>query len=217
MPKEVYVLSNLAMSLDGKIAPRDRRFFSLGGPADLKNMLELRKGAQAVIIGASTLRPYRKASLSPKRGGRSRFINAIVTSSLGGLSQSWSFFKDPRIERLLFTTKHAPAARKKLFAKSSAVISGGSRVSPRTILRELAKRGVRRAIVEGGGALMWDFARENLIDEYHVTLTPRILGGKDAPTLVDGVGFTAARSLRLKLVSIRKKGGDLYLVYRKLT
>jgi 2,5-diamino-6-(ribosylamino)-4(3H)-pyrimidinone 5'-phosphate reductase len=210
---KVYVLSNLAVSLDGKIAPRDRRFFKLGSAADLKEMLRLRKRAGAVIIGASTLRPYRKASPS----GRAGFINAIVTSSLAGLSPHWPFFNDRRVERILFTTKRAPLARKQLFSRNSTVISGGAKVSPRKILRELERRGVRRAIVEGGGTLMWDFARENLIDEYHVTLTPRILGGKDAPTLVDGLGFTGKESLRLKLVSVKRRGSELFLIYKKLT
>jgi 2,5-diamino-6-(ribosylamino)-4(3H)-pyrimidinone 5'-phosphate reductase len=211
--RRVYVLSNLATSLDGKIATRERAFFPLGSGADLKEMLRLRKSAQAVIVGASTLRPYRKASLSG-RGGKQP-INAVVSSSLAGLSASWPFFKDPRVHRILFTTRRAPEARRKQFAKTCEVVIMGGRVSARQILAKLAQSGVRRAIVEGGGTLMWDFAKDNLIDEYHVTLTPRILGGKDAPTLVDGEGLAAARSLKLKLRSARRKGDELYLVYAK--
>jgi 2,5-diamino-6-(ribosylamino)-4(3H)-pyrimidinone 5'-phosphate reductase len=210
--RAVFILSNLATSVDGKIATHERRFFPLGTGADLKEMLRLRKSAQAVIIGASTLRPYRKPMLSGRTGKQP--INVIVSSSLKGLSLSWPFFKDRRIRRILFTSTRAPAALRKKFARSCDVVVLGANVSAPRMIRELAKRGVRRAVVEGGGTLMWDFARENLIDEYHVTLTPRILGGTEAPTLVDGPGFTAARSLKLKLSKVRRKGDELYLVYR---
>jgi len=200
------------MSVDGKIATRHRAFFPLGSESDLREMLRLRKGVQAVVIGASTLRPYRKPSLSG-RGDRQP-LNAVVSSSLAGLSPSWPFFRDPRIKRVLFTTSRAPAARRKVFSKSCDVVVLSGRGMARAILRELARHGIRRAIVEGGGSLMWEFARDNLVDEYHVTVTPRVLGGKDAPTMVDGEGFSAARSLKLKLKSVRRKGNELFLIYR---
>ena len=62
---------------------------------------------------------------------------------------------------------------------------------------------------------MWDFVRENLIDEYHVTLTPKLVGGREAPTLVDGDGFEPRDILNLRLKSCRKVGDELYLVYGK--
>jgi riboflavin biosynthesis pyrimidine reductase len=74
---------------------------------------------------------------------------------------------------------------------------------------------VKQVIVEGGGTIMWDFASRNLIDEYHVTLTPRVLGGRDSPTLVDGQGFPGSRALQLRLKSVRRKGDELFLVYAK--
>ena len=62
---------------------------------------------------------------------------------------------------------------------------------------------------------MWDFVQLNLINEYHVTLTPRVIGGTHAPTLVDGAGFTPARVVNLRLKSLRRVKDELYLVYVK--
>jgi riboflavin biosynthesis pyrimidine reductase len=62
---------------------------------------------------------------------------------------------------------------------------------------------------------MWEFAKENLIDEYHVTLTPKILGGRDSPTLVDGLGFKPKDILNLKLQQSRVVGDEIYLVYSR--
>ena len=46
-----------------------------------------------------------------------------------------------------------------------------------------------RLLVEGGGELNWEFARLDLIDELFVTVAPTLLGGRDAPTLLEGAGF----------------------------
>jgi riboflavin-specific deaminase-like protein len=210
----MFVFSNLAMSLDGKIAAKGRGFFPLGSPNDLKEMLRLRRSSDAILIGASTLRPYRKASLA--RPGPKQPLNVLLSSSLAGLSPRWPFFRDERIRRMIFTTSKASPARRRIFEKSSEVIVLGSgRLRASRILEVLAKRGIKRLVIEGGGAVMWEFVQGDLIDEYHVTVTPRLLGGQDAPTLIDGEGFTPARSLKLKLVSCRRVGQELFLVYRR--
>ena len=54
-----------------------------------------------------------------------------------------------------------------------------------------------------------------VIDEYNVTVTPRILGGTEAPTLVDGKGFTPDDVLNLKLKDSRVVGNEIFLVYEK--
>jgi 2,5-diamino-6-(ribosylamino)-4(3H)-pyrimidinone 5'-phosphate reductase len=82
-------------------------------------------------------------------------------------------------------------------------------------VKKLEELGVKRLLVEGGGGLMWDFVKPNLIDELYVTLTPRILGGRDAPTLVDGAGFNPREVVNLKLKQCRRVGDELYLVYKK--
>jgi 5-amino-6-(5-phosphoribosylamino)uracil reductase len=62
---------------------------------------------------------------------------------------------------------------------------------------------------------MWDFASQDLIDEYHVTITPRVLGGIQAPTLVDGPGLEPKQAVNLKLMQCRVESDELYLIYRK--
>jgi 5-amino-6-(5-phosphoribosylamino)uracil reductase len=83
------------------------------------------------------------------------------------------------------------------------------------VVQHLSDRGVQRLLIEGGGQIMWDFVSLNLIDEFHVTLTPRILGGAEAPTLVDGLGFKKQKSLKLKLIQCRAIGDELFLTYRR--
>ena len=54
-----------------------------------------------------------------------------------------------------------------------------------------------------------------MVDELHLTICPRILGGRQAPTICDGIGFpTLAQAQRLIPVSRKRRGDELFLVYR---
>lgn len=210
----LFVFSNLATSVDGKIATRSRVLFPLGTPADRRQMQVLRKKADAIITGAATLRAYRKPY--GVSGANRQPWNAIVSSRLDGLSPEWPFFRDSRFQRLLFVQKGTPAQRLRKFEACCEIEylpTGGATAN--AIVRAFGKRGVKRLLVEGGGGLMWDFASRNLIDEYHVTLTPWIVGGAEAPTLVDGRGFEPKQILGLKLAGCRVVGDELYLTYRR--
>ena len=218
----MYIFSNLATSLDGKIAPTGGEFFPLGTPADLKQMQVLRRKADAVITGASTLRAYRKPYFS-KRPGLAPIFNVIVSTQLERLSTEWAFFKSPLIRRVLFCWDTTPAARVKKFSRVATVIGlpkpskKSSASAAKAIVRALSKLGIENLLIEGGGSLMWDFAAANLIDEYNVTLTPRILGGRESPTLVDGLGFSGKESLSLKLSQAEIIGDEIYLTYFRKT
>nr|AIA17289.1 RibD C-terminal domain protein [uncultured bacterium] len=208
------VFSNLAVSIDGKIATVDRSYFPLGTPEDRRQMQVLRREADAIVNGASTLRTFKKP-MSVK-GAKKQPINAVVSSTLEGFSPAWPFFKDASVPRVLFVSPRASAKRLKLFEKSSEI----EVLKPRAptalqVIRALEKRGVRSLLVEGGGGIMWDFVSEDLIDEYHVTVTPRLVGGKDAPTLVDGLGLKPRDVVNVRLVQSRVVGDELYLIYAK--
>lgn len=213
----MFIFSNLAVSIDGKIATTSRAHFPLGTPEDRRRMQVLRRECDAIVIGATTLRSYRK----PNRviGAARQPLNAVVSSSLEGISPSWPFFKDPRLPRVLFVGARTPAERLRRFEKSCTIevlrpARGGNAVA-RQIVRALERLGVRRLLVEGGGGLMWDFVSQDLIDEYHVTVTPRLLGGTEAPTLVDGPGFKPEDVLKLRLIQSRVVSDELYLIYAR--
>ncbi|HAR41330.1 MAG TPA: hypothetical protein DCS07_01655 [Bdellovibrionales bacterium] len=212
----MYIFSNLATSIDGKIATASRAHFPLGTPADREQMRRLRRRADAVLMGASSLRSFRRPLLIRKNGkpGPRQILNVIISSGLEGISPSWPFFKEQRTTRLLFITKPLPEARRNKFEKSSEIVllKKGRPIATQ-IVAELGRRGIRNLLVEGGGSVMWDFISQDLIEEINLTITPRILGGSSAPTLVDGKGFSPGEVRNFKLSSFKKLGDELYLVY----
>jgi len=180
----------------------------------------IRSRSDVVLMGASTIRTFRKPCLVTRVPLKKKIqpANAVVSSTLEGISPAWPFFTENGMKRILFVSERASRARIQKFEQSCEIIvlQSKKKVGP-LILKELTKRGYSNVLVEGGGSLMWEFAQENLIDEYNVTLTPKIVGGSLAPTLVDGLGFSGENILNLKLKSFKKVGDEIYLVYRKKT
>lgn len=205
------------MSLDGKIATCERSFFPLGTAEDLKQMEVLRRRCDAIVMGASTMRVYQKPCVIS--GQTKQPINILISSRLAGLDPRWPFFKSSKIRRILFVTEGIEKSTLMRFSRSSEVVllkkPGPKHPVARQILTHLKAQNLTRILVEGGGGVMWDFASQNLIDEYHVTLTPKIVGGATAPSLVDGQGFKPSEVLNLKLRQCTVLGDEIFLTYAK--
>lgn len=205
----------VAMSLDGKIATRDRVDVTLSSRADRRFLNELRAKSDALVAGAGTIRavdpPMRVSPRSLIR--KKEPIRAVVTRTCL-LSPDLRVF-GPGPKTLLFTSEYAsPAARKALETVADVRVSRGIDVAAREVVTSLAGLGARRIQVEGGGELMWSFLAEDLLDELYVTLCPLVIGGRGAPTPVDGEGLDDLTLRRAKLVSCRRAGGELFLRYR---
>lgn len=216
---KVIVSSNLATSLDGKIATASREFFSLGTKTDHALMQKLRIENDLILSGASTLRAYKKPWHSKLGTPKKQPLNAILTRSLEDISPTWEFFTKAITPPLIFHTKPLDAKTLQKFKKVATLVA----LDPNSkklglsaqIIQHCKNLGYHRLLVEGGGSVMWEFVKLNLIDFYYVTLTPTILGGKDAPSLVEGTGLSADSRLKLKLEQAQVIGDELYLVYRR--
>jgi riboflavin-specific deaminase-like protein len=223
----MFIFSNLATSLDGKIATANRAYYPLGTSEDRRMMSVLRSECDAIIVGAGTLRAFHTPMLVDVAGAaktrrpvrrRKQPINVIVSSNLERISPDWSFFTDKQTRKVIFVQPGTSLARIRKFKPFAEIFVLDKKTSSAVqIVRILEKLGIQRLLVEGGGGLMWDFVKLGLIDEFHVTLTPKILGGVTSPTLVDGEGFKPKQVLNLKLKGCRQFGDELYLIYRKTT
>ncbi len=210
--KRIRVFSNLAISLDGKIAPHDNDAYPLGTKTDLKWLRQLRNESDVVVMGASTLRAWKRPCLASKKSHR--ITNAILTTDGRGIDPKWAFFKSDEISRIIFYTKKLDRDfEQAVFHQCQLIPLHPKKNTAPQIVDTLVALGHRAILVEGGGGLMWEFAKENLIHEYFVTLTPKILGGTTSPSLVAGPGFPGGQELNLRLKAVKKIGNELYLHY----
>ncbi len=213
----------MAVSVDGRITTRERERVALGSERDRRLMDELRTRADAIIVGAGTVRHdgspmrIRYEDLRVRRAARRlpvHPVNVVLSRALD-LSVRSRFFASQDTRRIVFTTKRAPKARVRAFARvAEVIVLPGTSLSPRLVMAALARRGLRRVLLEGGGEVHFAFAQAGLVGEIYVTVTPRLIGGKGAPSLLDGEGFLWKDHARLRLVSVRRAGQEVFLRYR---
>jgi 2,5-diamino-6-(ribosylamino)-4(3H)-pyrimidinone 5'-phosphate reductase len=224
-----FVLINMAMTADGKIATANRRVSSFGSPRDQDHLLQLRATADAVMTGARTadlnainLGPgpakYRRLRLNR---GLAEFNLRIIVSRSGTVDPDAEVFKHRFSPIIILTTRRATAARLKALRAVAAEVKlcGAKEIDFSRTLRWLrAKWGVRCLLCEGGAELNGALFRAGMVNQLHVTVCPRVFGGRRAPTIADGVGASSlAQARQLELESARRQGDEMFLVYRVLS
>lgn len=81
--------------------------------------------------------------------------------------------------------------------------------------RDLYKKGYKNVLVEGGPTLLGSFLKEGLIDEIFLTIAPKIYGTSDLTlTLVEGYLFPKNSTIKLRLISVKPIGDELFLHYK---
>ena len=83
------------------------------------------------------------------------------------------------------------------------------------LLAELGRRQFTNVLVEGGGRLLGSLLDARQIDEVHVFIAPKLLGGAAAPTAIAGGGIAAVgEALRLETPEVRQVADDTYVTAR---
>ncbi|MDL5503838.1 MAG: dihydrofolate reductase family protein, partial [Candidatus Methanoperedens sp.] len=104
-------------------------------------------------------------------------------------------------KRIIAVSESAPAEKVRRLSKLADIICIGKKdVNLVKLLSELKNRGINRLMVEGGATLNWGLISNGLVDEVYTFVGNIIIGGKTAPTLVDGEGY-ATGFCRLTLIS----------------
>jgi riboflavin-specific deaminase-like protein len=216
------------MTLDGKLAPASRKFIPFGSKRDHDLLLELRTEADAVMCGARTAdltsinmgpgpEKYRELRVTK---GRSEYNLRVVVTGSGTINPQAEIFKHHFSPIILLTREGISKSKIQRLLKLTPHVHafGREKINFTEALQWLRKEwGVKRLLSEGGGEVNDALFREDLVDEIYVTLTPFILGGRDAPTLADGLGAkTMADATQLKLKQARREKDEIYLVYEAL-
>ena len=96
--------------------------------------------------------------------------------------------------------------------KGAAIQSKNRKFNLRNVLRYLGKNNVSQLLVEGGGQTAFEFLRSHLVDEITFFMAPLLLGGRNAHSPVDGVGFpTLSKGIQAKNISTAKFGNDILI------
>jgi riboflavin-specific deaminase-like protein len=220
-----FIFVNMAMTADGKIATANRTVHSFGSARDLRHLYELRATADAILSGARTV----EISESTMGNGGEKFrcqrlqnslaefpLRLIATGS-GSLDPRAKIFQN-RFSPIIVLTTRRIADKKLMLLRTVAdevKIFGETEIDFVAALGWLrSEKKVKRLLCEGGGELNDALFRARLVDEIHLTICPKIFGGRTAPTIADGSGVSKlAAAGKLKLRSARHFRGELFTVF----
>jgi 2,5-diamino-6-(ribosylamino)-4(3H)-pyrimidinone 5'-phosphate reductase len=213
MPKRPRVILNAAMTLDGKIATRTGDS-ALSGEADLMRVHELRREVDAILVGIGTVLeddPRLTIHRVPSQGKRPL---RVVADSRARIPLTARLLNG-EAPTLVAVSRGADPEKVSLLREKAEVFASGEReVDLVALLRHLREKGVRTLLLEGGGTLNWGMLQRGLVDEVRIAISPCIVGGEGAVTLVEGEGFgRIEEAVRLRFLRCRSFGDDLVVEY----
>ncbi|MFO1459615.1 MAG: dihydrofolate reductase family protein [Verrucomicrobiota bacterium] len=220
-----WVIVNMAMSADGKVASANHRVTRIGSDLDLEELYALRSTADAILCGARTV-VETKATLgnggdrhrdNRRRRGLQDHPLRIIASATGNLPPDAALWRHRFSPILVVVTPAASPSRVRHLRRlaDEVVTNSGSPKSLRATLSRLAARwGVRRLVVEGGGVLNAALFAADFVDELHVTVCPLLMGGRTSPSIADGRGpKKLADAKTFRLMRTRRRGRELFTIY----
>lgn len=190
------IISNTAISLDGRISTAKKNHIRLGSAEDLKRMSVIRNRADAVLVGGATFRQWPHPLLpNPRHVSKlkRKFWWNVVVSRSAEPCFTKEFFKNKKVKTHYL---------------------GGKKRSPHQIVKELKKYKIKTLLLECGGDLLFQFLKAGLLDEMYLTLCPKIIGERGASTLADGEGFLKNGIKKMKLLSYEAVGHEIFLHYK---
>ena len=209
------VIFSAAITLDGKLATRSGDS-KLSSKKDKIRVHKLRSKVDAILIGKNTVK-IDDPLLSVHNIKKKNPIRIILDSNATIRTSSRILKTCSKIPTIIVVTKKAQKKNLQKLEKFPVqiVVCGNNTVSIKKLLVVLKKKGIKNILVEGGGTTNWAFVKENLVDEAIITITPYLVGGMTATTLVDGDGFsTITKSIRLKLKNVKKMKNEVVLHYQ---
>jgi 2,5-diamino-6-(ribosylamino)-4(3H)-pyrimidinone 5'-phosphate reductase len=212
-----YVILNVAMTLDGKIATKTGSS-EISGQEDLIIVHKLRKEMDAIMVGINTvladdprLTIHKIPAEKPDNPVR------IVVDSRGRTPIDARVLNDEAPTIIALSEIANPEKLEILGKKAEVVVCGKERVDLKILMENLFKKGIKTLMLEGGSTLNYSMLRGGLVNEVRVCIAPMIAGGKDAKTLADGEGVDFMKdAVKLNLKKSYKLGKDLILEYKVL-
>ncbi|GAA2587347.1 dihydrofolate reductase family protein [Actinomadura fulvescens] len=168
----------MVMSADGSVTDAEGWTDGLGGDADFRVFRTLRALADAILVGAATVRTGRlgparlRSDLRERRGGPPAPI--VVVSR--GLDLDWTLpiFTEAESPTIVVTTEAAAPA---VPSGIRTVAAGHDELDLSAAVRELRETlGFERLLCEGGPALATSLIRAGLVDELCLNMAPALLG-----------------------------------------
>ena len=232
---EPRLYANFVASLDGVVALpgeiQSNRMISADSEADRFVMGLLRASADAVLVGAGTMRSSPRTHWTAEHAyppaaalfgelrrsrGRSRRPVLAVLSGSGSVDP-----RHPALEEgaLVVTSRPGATRLRGRLPGAATILTVGAEtpVDPTAAVEALRQRGHELILSEGGPIAFGALLAAGLVDELFLTTSPLLAGrspGSPRPALVDNAEFLPAATVECTLLTLRRAGSQLFLRYQ---
>lgn len=212
-----WVAMKTAMTLDGKIATRTGDSKWITGAEARAYVHELRHRFMAILVGIGTAVADDPLLNCRIEGRGVRQPIRVVVDSNARLSLDSQLVKTAGEYRTIVAhTCFAPEERVKALREIGVEMllckEKEGLVDVRNLLELLGQSGIDSILLEGGGSLNYTFLAEGLADELYAFIAPKIVGGMNAKTPVEGAGMEKmADAINLELENVLNIGHDVLL------
>ncbi len=219
MPRPYVIIFSTA-TIDGKIASKTR-YSMLSCPEDLKRLHMTRKEAGAVMIGANTAN-IDDPSLRLKYFEGPNPVRIVVDGKLS-IREDLRLVRELIARTIILTSQVADKEKIGRLRSRGVEIYVVESENPPQIdmekaLEKLYELGIKKVLVEGGGELIWSLVKKDLVDEFRVTYTGYVFGGKEAVSIVGGEGFSTTEEspkYRVEKAFICTCGREVHVIFKR--
>jgi len=209
-----HVIMNAGTTADGKIATRTGDS-AISSKEDLQRVHKIRESVDAIMVGIGTVLDDDPRLSIHKIDSPAENPIRVVADSKARIPLSARMFNEKGTTIIAVSAKADKARVREIEERAEVYVCGAERVDLKCLMRKLYRRGVRSLLLEGGGNLNYSMLSAGLVDEVRYAIAPRIVGGRDAVSLVEGEGFaTVAGGVELELLKHYPLGRDLILEYK---
>ena len=212
-----FVILKSAVSLDGKIATASGESQWITSEASRLKGHEVRAQVDAILVGVGTVLQDDPSLTTRLPDRKSEDPIRVIVDSHGRTPLGAKVFNpNSNAGTLIAVTEKAPL--KKIEALKSAgadvltIQAQEGRVCLSALMQELGRREITSVLIEGGGEINAAALQSGIVDKLMFFIAPKLIGGKDAPGPIGGVGIAhLAEAYELRDVKTSHIGADFLI------
>jgi diaminohydroxyphosphoribosylaminopyrimidine deaminase/5-amino-6-(5-phosphoribosylamino)uracil reductase len=181
-----FVIAKCGMSLDGKIATHTGDSKWITSKKSREHSHHLRQQVDAILVGSRTVRLDDPSLTTRLQGSAGRNPIRVILDGRERLGGDHKIFAEPREAPSWIVTTTS-----REYENADAVLNVSGEpgdVDLLELMQELGRREVTSVLIEGGGATLASAFAARIVDKVAFFIGPKIIGGHDAISAVDGVG-----------------------------
>jgi len=200
------------MSIDGYIQDATDMRLLLSNDADFDRVDAVRAESDAILVGADTIRRDNPRLLVRSQARRDARVarglppspTKVTLTVQGDLDPTTSFFTVGDMDKIVYCASLAVNKARERLTGMATVVDAGDPVDLTDVLADLAERGVRQLMVEGGSSMHTRFLTAGLADELQLVVAPFFVGDSRAPRFVGNGVFPWNSHHRATLAEVQQ-------------